>query len=74
MSSSNRIEGVVKWWQDSKGFGFLSTQDFDNIFVHYTQITDDGFKTLVDGQSVTFELINGPKGLQAANVKKEVTK
>lgn len=63
--------GQVKWFNDSKGFGFITQQGFDrDIFVHYTAIQGDGFKTLAEGQQVEFELIDGPKGPQASNVAK----
>lgn len=63
--------GQVKWFNDSKGFGFITQQGFDrDIFVHYTAIQGDGFKTLAEGQTVEFELIDGPKGPQASNVSK----
>ena len=61
--------GMVKWFNDAKGFGFI-VQDGNerDIFVHYTAIKLDGFKTLAEGQKVEFELVEGPKGLQATNV------
>lgn len=66
-----RTKGVVKWFNDAKGYGFINaTGSQENIFVHYTAITGEGFKTLVDGQQVEFDLIEGPKGPQAANVVK----
>lgn len=61
--------GTVKWFNESKGFGFLSQNDGgDDVFVHFNAIQGSGFKTLTEGQSVTFEVENGPKGLQASNV------
>ena len=61
--------GTVKWFNDAKGFGFLSQNDGgDDVFVHFNAIQGSGFKTLTEGQSVTFEVENGPKGLQASNV------
>ena len=63
--------GLVKWFNDSKGYGFIQADGSDqDIFVHYTSIQGDGFKTLVEGQKVEFELIEGPKGPQASNVAK----
>ena len=61
--------GTVKWFNESKGFGFI-TQDGggDDVFVHFNAIQGSGFKTLGEGQSVTFDIENGPKGLQASNV------
>jgi CspA family cold shock protein len=62
-------EGNVKWFNDSKGFGFITQDENEkDIFVHYTAINGDGFKTLREGDRVTFDIVEGPKGLQAANV------
>jgi len=62
--------GTVKWFNDAKGFGFISPQDGgDDIFVHFSAISGDGFKTIVEGQTVTYEAENGPKGLQATKVQ-----
>ncbi len=63
-------EGSVKWFNDSKGFGFISQADGDDVFVHFSAIQNEGFKSLQEGENVTFDIIEGPKGLQAANVKK----
>ncbi len=63
-------QGTVKWLNDSKGFGFISQEDGDDVFVHFSAIGGDGFKTLEEGQAVTFEITEGPKGLQASNVVK----
>jgi CspA family cold shock protein len=63
--------GLVKWFNDSKGYGFIQADGVNgDVFVHYTAIHGDGFKTLAEGQKVEFELINGPKGPQASNVQK----
>ncbi len=62
--------GKVKWFNEKKGFGFISQENGPDVFVHYSAITGDGFKTLSEGDSVTFEVTNGPKGQQAVNVKK----
>ena len=63
-------EGTVKWFNDSKGFGFISRSEGDDVFVHHTAIQGEGFKSLEEGQSVTFDVVEGPKGLQATNVTK----
>ncbi len=63
--------GLVKWFNDSKGFGFIQADGNErDVFVHYTAIQGDGFKTLTEGQRVQFDLIDGPKGPQATNVAK----
>jgi CspA family cold shock protein len=63
--------GVIKWFNDSKGYGFIQAEDSDkDIFVHYTAIQGDGFKSLVEGQRVQFDLVDGPKGPLASNVSK----
>ena len=62
-------KGTVKWFNDAKGFGFIKAEDReDDIFVHYSSVQADGFRTLTEGESVEFELIQGPKGLKAENV------
>lgn len=66
------MQGIVKWFNDSKGYGFLDTGDGRDIFAHYAAIETDGFKTLVEGQTVEFDLIEGPKGPQAAKIRKAV--
>ncbi len=60
--------GTVKWFNESKGFGFIAKEDGTEVFVHYTAIQSDGFKTLREGQSVEFDLYESQKGLQAQNV------
>ncbi len=62
--------GTVKWFNDSKGFGFITKEDGEDIFVHHTSITGSGFKSLSEGQEVTFDVEKGPKGLHATNVTK----
>ena len=63
-------KGTVKWFNDQKGFGFITPEDGPDVFVHHTAIQGDGFKTLAEGQAVEFEITDGPKGKQAQNVVK----
>lgn len=62
--------GTVKWFNDSKGFGFLTAEDGTDAFVHHSDIQAEGFKSLAEGDSVTFDIIEGPKGPKAINVRK----
>jgi CspA family cold shock protein len=62
--------GTVKWFNDAKGFGFISQEGGEDVFVHHTAIQMDGFRTLKEGERVEFDVTQGPKGLQAANVRK----
>jgi CspA family cold shock protein len=62
--------GTVKWFNDAKGYGFISQEGGEDVFVHHTAITMDGFRTLKEGERVEFDVTQGPKGLQAANVRK----
>jgi CspA family cold shock protein len=61
-------EGTVKWFSDQKGFGFIERESGDDLFVHFSEVQGDGFKTLAEGQKVNFEAGEGPKGPQATNV------
>ena len=65
-----RLKGIVKWFNDAKGYGFLGREDGPDVFVHYTAITGEGHKSLKEGDKVEFEIVQGPKGPQAANVTK----
>ena len=65
---SDRITGTVKWFNSSKGFGFISREGGDDVFVHFSAIQSEGYKSLEEGQKVEFSIEKGPKGLQAANV------
>lgn len=62
-------KGKVKWFNESKGYGFITGEDGQDVFVHYTGIASEGFKTLMEGQEVEFEVVAGNKGKQAVNVK-----
>jgi len=61
-------EGIVKWFDNKKGYGFIKREEGDDVFVHYSAIQGEGFKTLNQDEKVTFEVVDGPKGLQASNV------
>lgn len=63
-------QGTVKWFNSEKGFGFIEVEGEDDVFVHFSAIEGDGFKTLDEGQQVEFEVVEGNRGLQAANVVK----
>lgn len=65
---SEKVLGTVKWFNGSKGFGFIEREDGDDVFVHFSAIQAEGYRTLEEGQRVEFEIEQGPKGLQAANV------
>ncbi len=66
---SERVTGIVKWFNTSKGYGFIQREGGPDVFVHYTAIVADGFRNLEEGQQVEFTIEKGPKGLQAAQVK-----
>ena len=63
--------GKVKWFSTEKGYGFIEREDGSDVFVHFSVIQDDGFKTLNEGQAVEFEIVDGARGPQAANVVKQ---
>jgi cold shock protein len=66
----NNVEkGTVKWFNDAKGFGFISRENGDDVFVHHSAIQAEGFRSLQEGQAVQFKVVTGPKGLQAENVQ-----
>jgi len=63
-------KGTVKWFNDTKGYGFVTGEDGTDAFVHHSDIEGEGFKTLVEGEAVTFELTQGPKGPKAINIRR----
>lgn len=64
------MKGTVKWFNSEKGFGFLAGEGEQDVFVHFSAITGEGFKNLAEGEEVEFDVVEGPRGLQAANVVK----
>jgi CspA family cold shock protein len=62
--------GIVKWFNNTKGFGFIGREDGPDVFVHYSAIAGEGYRSLQEGDSVEFQVVQGPKGLQAADVRK----
>ncbi|CBW75079.1 Cold shock protein [Mycetohabitans rhizoxinica HKI 454] len=70
MRDSSMDTGIVKWFNDSKGFGFITPDaGGEDLFAHFSEVTGEGFKTLVENQRVSYQVKRGPKGLQAANIK-----
>ena len=65
---SDRVQGTVKWFNSTKGFGFISREGAEDVFVHYSALQGEGFRSLTEGQKVEFAVERGPKGLQAMNV------
>ncbi len=65
-----QVQGTVKWFNNTKGYGFIGRDDGPDVFVHYSAIAGDGYRTLQEGDPVEFEIVQGPKGPQAANVSK----
>ncbi|WP_369600071.1 cold-shock protein [Hahella sp. SMD15-11] len=65
---SGTVKGTVKWFNESKGFGFIQQENGPDVFAHFSAISGSGFKTLLEGQEVEFSIANGPKGLQAENI------
>jgi CspA family cold shock protein len=63
------MKGTVKWFNDEKGFGFITAEDGTDVFAHFSEIQKDGFKKLVEGEEVTFDITQGAKGPQASNIK-----
>ncbi|MCX5717076.1 MAG: cold-shock protein [Nitrospirae bacterium] len=63
-------KGTVKWFNESKGFGFITSEDGGDVFVHYSELQGEGFKSLSEGQAVSFDVVDSPKGPKAANVTK----
>ena len=68
MSAAERVEGKVKWFNAAKGYGFIEREEGEDVFVHYSAISSDGYRSLDEGQSVELTIEQGPKGLQASNV------
>jgi CspA family cold shock protein len=68
------VEGTVKWFNNTKGYGFIGRDGGPDVFVHYTAIVAEGYKTLNEGDAVEFEIVQGPKGPQAANVTRDPSK
>ena len=70
LGGGSEVQGRVKWFNSQKGFGFIGREDGPDVFVHHSAILEDGYRMLQEGDRVEFEIVDGPKGPQAANVKK----
>ena len=68
MSNSNVVKGTVKWFNETKGFGFIQQESGPDVFAHFSEITGSGFKTLAEGQQVEFSVVQGQKGPNAVNI------
>ena len=68
-SGTLATQGTVKWFSNEKGYGFIARTDGDDVFVHFSAITGEGYRSLTEGQEVEFDIVDGPKGQQAANVR-----
>ena len=68
MSNSNIVKGTVKWFNETKGFGFIQQESGPDVFAHFSEITSSGFKTLMEGQQVEFSVVQGQKGPNAVNI------
>lgn len=68
MSNSNIVKGTVKWFNETKGFGFIQQESGPDVFAHFSEIASSGFKTLMEGQQVEFSVVQGQKGLNAVNI------
>lgn len=68
MSDQEKLRGKVKWFNDAKGFGFIEREGGPDVFVHFSSVQGEGYKSLAEGQEVQFDLVDGPKGPQAQNV------
>ena len=70
ISGGSEVQGTIKWFNNSKGYGFIGRKDGTDVFVHYSAIVGEGYRTLQEGDLVEFEIVQGPKGPQAGNVQK----